>query len=79
MIRNQPMKQSTLVLLVAIAIFLTIAIPKLFTGGGSIREEEFVMGDGQMLNCVIYSEANGAGGMDCLLDGAPLPNPTSDQ
>lgn len=70
------MKQSTLVLLVVIAILLTVLVPKLFAGHGNIREEQFTTGDGQLLNCVIYSESNGAGGMDCFLDGDPLPSKT---
>lgn len=74
MIKSYPMKQSTLVLLIVFAILLTVGLPKLFSGHGEIREEEFVTGDGQTLNCVIYSETSGAGGMDCFLDGAPLPN-----
>lgn len=68
------MKQSTLVLVVVIAILLAVGLPKLFSGHGTIREEQFTTSDGEILNCVIYSEANGAGGMDCFLDGEPLPN-----
>lgn len=78
MVRNYPMKQSTLVLLVLMAILVTVGLPKLFSGSGNIREEEFITSDGQVLNCVIYSEANGAGGMDCFLDGNPLPNVPED-
>lgn len=72
------MKQSTLVLVVVVAILLAVGLPKLFSGHGSIREEQFTTSDGQLLNCVIYSETNGAGGMDCFLDGAPLTNANLD-
>lgn len=78
MVRNYPMKQSTLIMVVLVAILVTIAIPKLFSGNGNIREEEFITSDGKVLNCVIYSEANGAGGMDCFLDGNPLPSAPTD-
>lgn len=72
MIKPHPMKQSTLVLLVVFAILVAILIPKFFSVNGEIREEEFTTSDGQVLNCIIYSESNGSGGLDCFLDGDPL-------
>lgn len=78
MIKSYPMKQSTLVLLIVLAILLTIGLPKLFSGHGTIREEQFTMNNGETLNCVIYSESNGSGGMDCFVDGDLLPTKDKD-
>lgn len=68
MIKPHPMKQSTLVLLVVVAILVTMLIPKLLSGHGEIREEQFVTNEGQVLNCIVYSETNGSGGLDCFLE-----------
>lgn len=62
------MKQSTLVLVVVVAIFATMLIPKFFSGHGAIREEQFTTNDGEVFNCIVYSETNGSGGLDCFLE-----------
>lgn len=68
MIKPHPMKQSTLVLLVVLAILVTMLIPRFLSGSGEIREEQFTTTDGQVLNCIVYTEVSGSGGLDCFLE-----------
>lgn len=64
--KPHPLKQSTLVLVIVFAILLTMLIPQFFAGEGDIREEQFTTNDGQTYNCIVYSESNGSGGLDCF-------------
>lgn len=73
-----PMRQSTLILLVGLAIFGALVFPNIVSAltQPNFFEEEFTTETGETYECIIYSDYQ-AGGIDCAIENAtPSTAPT---